>query len=341
MINGHGDDGYLFDKEIVADFSSNVYYKGASVELKKHLEENLSKINNYPEVTAQSLQRQLAQWHKLGIEQVMVTNGATEAFYLIAHAYRRKSATIIVPAFAEYEDACKANDLEINYLDWSNANETSEFQANIVFFGNPNNPTGATLSRETILNILLKHPNSCFVIDEAYVDFTNEKISMVDFLHQHNNLIIVKSLTKTYAIPGLRLGYVLSNPSLVKQLLTYKMPWSVNALAIEAGLHIIKSDNQKKFPLEKLLQDADKLISKLKEIENIAVLETKTNFFLCKTNKGTAADLKQFLINEYGMLIRDASNFKSLGPQHFRIASQTPEKNELLIKGIRTWMSNF
>ena len=341
MINGHGDDSYLFATKIVADFSSNVNYNGVSVELKHHLTESLHKINNYPEADAQSLQKEIAQWHQLKADEVLVTNGATEAFYLVAHAFRNQSATIIVPAFAEYEDACVANDIHIVYQEWDALDSNSLFTSSLVFFGNPNNPTGAVFSEKNISNWLQKHPKTTFVIDEAYVDFTSKAISVVSYVNQFPNLIIIKSLTKTYSIPGLRLGYVLSNTNSIKKILAFKMPWSVNTLALEAGLFIIKNKEYLNFSIESVLKDTETLRFQLNEVENISVQNTNTNFFLCKTHKGTAAQLKQFLLADYGLLLRDASNFKSLTPQHFRIATQTKENNDLLVKGITAWMKSI
>jgi len=341
MINGHGDDRYLFNYNIVADFSSNVYYKGFSDRLSSHLMDCLYKINNYPESNAQRLQTALADWHSLTPAQVLVTNGATEAFYLVAHAYRRKSATIVIPAFAEYEDACRVNDLEINYLRWDQLHPHTTFDTDIVFFGNPNNPTGAILHPHTILRMLDANPEVLFVVDEAYIDFTVDAISMITYLYLYRNLIIIKSLTKTYSIPGLRLGYILSNEDIIHHILPSKMPWSVNALAIEAGLFITRNRHDMALPVSTLTLDTQALINGLNALGNISIGKTHTNFFLCKTDKGTAADLKQFLLRTAGLLIRDASNFKSLTPQHFRIATQRPEQNALLVKGIKAWMESF
>ncbi|SFD48049.1 threonine-phosphate decarboxylase [Chitinophaga sp. CF118] len=336
MLNGHGDDRYLFGKEITADFSSNVYYDGVSDGLKKQLAASLEKVNNYPEANAQSLQKSLAAWHGIDPEQVLVTNGATEAFYLIAHAYRNKSATIIIPAFAEYEDACSANDIAIQYLLWADVSATTVFNTDLVFFGNPNNPTGAIFPKGMIKEMLAGNPATVFVIDEAYIDFTRERASMVESIGK--NLIIVKSLTKTYSIPGLRLGYLLSDIAIIQKILKYKMPWSVNALAIEAGIYI--TQHREALPLEILLQDTAELIKQLRQIDGITVLDSHTNFLLCRTNKGTAAALKLFLLDTYGILIRDAANFRSLSPAHFRVATQTSDKNALLVKGISTWMNS-
>jgi threonine-phosphate decarboxylase len=341
MINGHGDDRYLFNYKIVADFSSNVYYKGFSDSLSSHLMDCLYKVNNYPESNAQRLQTALADWHRLTPAQVLVTNGATEAFYLVAHAYRRKSATIVIPAFAEYEDACRANDLQIKHMHWDKLHPQTTFDTDIVFFGNPNNPTGAILHRRTVQQLLEANREVIFVVDEAYVDFTVDAVSVVTCLDVYPNLIIIKSLTKTYSIPGLRLGYILGNEIIINSILPSKMPWSVNTLAIEAGLFIARHRQEMPLPVAVLTTDTLALINDLNGLGNISISKTHTNFFLCQTTKGSAADLKQYLLQTSGLLIRDASNFKSLTPQHFRIATQRPEHNALLVKGIATWMDSF
>lgn len=336
MILGHGDDRYLYSREILADFSSNVYYKGLSIGLVQHLSNQLFRLKNYPEANARTLQEALAQWHGIMPAQVLATNGATEAFYLVAHAWRGQSATIVVPAFAEYEDACRVNDIAVSYLEWPALQQDSSFETSLVFLGNPNNPTGALLSVDFLRQLLQHNPEVTFVIDEAYVDFTLARASLVASLPDLPNLIIIKSLTKTYAIPGLRLGYLLSNEEHIASITASKMPWSVNALAIEAGLYITAHKEALTFHVEDLLQDTAALMSALSI--HVDVMQTSTNFFLCELVRGTAADLKAYLVEEHGLLIRDASNFKSLGERHFRVATQTPEKNALLIKGINAWM---
>lgn len=336
MILGHGDDRYLYSREILADFSSNVYYKGLSIGLVQHLSTQLFRLKNYPEANAQSLQEALAQWHNIAPSQVLATNGATEAFYLVAHAWRGKSATIVIPAFAEYEDACNVNDMAVSHLEWAALQQDTTFATDLVFLGNPNNPTGALLSIEFLKNLLQYNPDVTFVIDEAYVDFTSERNSLVSSLDDLPNLIIIKSLTKTYAIPGLRLGYLLSSADTISRITASKMPWSVNALAIEAGLYIVAHKEQVTFNANELLQDTSTLMTALSTYVN--VMPTQTNFFLCELINGTAADLKAYLVEEHGLLIRDACNFRSLSTKHFRVATQTPEKNALLIKGIIAWM---
>ena len=341
MIYGHGDDGYLLKQKLKADFSSNVFYGGMPEGLRLHLQSCLNKIENYPESNAQSLQEEIGQWHALSASNVLVSNGATEAFYLIAQAFKTYTATVITPAFAEYEDACLAAGLQTEFLSWNLLNENAVFKTDLVFLGNPNNPSGDIISKEILTQVLSKNPQTVFVVDEAYADFCSVSVSMVPALKDCDNLIVVKSLTKTYAIPGLRLGYLLSHPHTIQKILKIKMPWSVNALAIEAGLYIARNRKDLALPLGLLLEDTNELIRQIRQIDNFEVCATHTNFFLCKTLNGTASKLKEFLIEKHALLIRDASNFKDLGPQHFRIATQRREKNELLILGLTAWMKNF
>jgi threonine-phosphate decarboxylase len=282
----------------------------------------------------------LSEFHRLSIEQLLITNGATEAFYLIAQSLRNKSVTIVIPSFAEYEDACRAAGLALQFLNWEQLNATTDFTTDAVFLGNPNNPTGSILKKNVLQSILKMNAQTTFIIDEAYVDFTAEDISMIPELAEFPNLIIVKSLTKTYAIPGLRLGYILSNSATIKNILTCKMPWSVNTMAVAAGNYIVDNHIKLSLPLKQLLDDTHQLIQQLSEGKHVKITSTSTNFFLCETTKGTAAALKSFLVDEYGLLIRDASNFRGLTNRHFRIATQTPAQNELLVKAINQFIIN-
>ncbi|MFK7049743.1 Threonine-phosphate decarboxylase [Flavobacterium columnare] len=338
MILGHGDDGYLYKGKIKVNFSSNVFYEDPPKGLKEHLFQHWDKIMSYPEANAESLQKELASWHQLKPNQLLVTNGATEAFYLIAHFLQKKSATIIIPSFAEYNDACSSYDITLDYIKWSDVHEKYHFSTQAVFLGNPNNPTGFIFEKKILHSLLENNPKVLFVIDEAYVDFTKSKISMIDEISNFSNLLIVKSLTKTYSIPGLRLGYMMSQKQNIQAIETFKMPWSVNTMAIEAGKYIVKNASNIVLPIEKIIADTTQFANTLQQIKDIEVYPTKTNFFLCKTNIKTASELKEYLLKNHQLLIRDASNFKGLSSQYFRLATQKPPENQLLINAINQWI---
>ncbi len=161
---------------------------------------------------------------------MLVTNGATEGIYLIAQAFSRSKATIYTPAFAEYEDACRIQGMEIAFRDWEELRTGNLPDAGLVFLCNPNNPTGATVS----LEILEKYPRAVFVVDESYIEFTRATRSVLE--KKLPNVVVLRSLTKSCKIPGLRIGFVIGEGKLIDRLRACKMPWSVNRLAIEAGV---------------------------------------------------------------------------------------------------------
>jgi threonine-phosphate decarboxylase len=337
MLHGHGDDAYKYQNKIVANFSTNVWFGGKSKGLKEHLIQNWDKIDSYPEASAESLVSLLAKDLELNENQIVVTNGATEAFYLIAQCFKNLSSTIVVPTFSEYEDACKVNEHQLHYINWKDINDETKFKTNLAWICNPNNPTGDVLDKKSLTSLLELNPKCTFILDEAYIDFTNDISTVIDFINIHPNLIIVKSLTKNFAIPGLRLGYLITNKGLVQNIEFYKAPWTVNSLAIEAGKYLLKHKGEILPPVNYYKSTTEKFMENLKQISGLKILPSKTSYFLIKLEKGSSNELKNYLIKEFGLLIRDASNFRGLNSSYIRVATQTEEKNQLLIDALKKW----
>lgn len=335
MLHGHGDDGYQYTDKIIADFSTNVWYGGEPAGLKEHLFSQWSSINRYPEVLAESLAEQAARHHRLSADHVLTNSGTTESIYLIAHAFAGRKTTIVIPAFAEYEDACRMHGHQLSFLAWDQLSTLPRLTTDLVFICNPNNPTGALFEQVAVW--LAQNPQTLFVVDEAFIDFTAHQSTAIPLLHQYPNLIIMRSLTKTYAIPGLRLGYVLSSSSVIERLKSLKQPWTVNTLALEAGKFIFSHHTRIQPPIAQLLADKEKFVQALRQQIGLQVYESQTHFFLAQMLTGTAAQLKQFLVEKHGLLIRDASNFRGLSSRHFRLATLAPKTNQLLIDALAEW----
>jgi threonine-phosphate decarboxylase len=336
MLHGHGDDAYKYTVPINHNFSSNVWHEGIHPRLLEVLWTALEKTGNYPDPAAEELSILAAQHHGLEPENCLFTNGATEAFYLIAQAFARQSATLFIPTFAEYEDACTCHEISFDSFPRSSFATTS-IQAPLVFVCNPNNPDGFTDSLAVLERQLQQHPATTFVVDEAYVDFSGEAESCVSLLNRFNNLLVVRSLTKLFCIPGLRLGYVLGQEGKVQQLKTLKMPWSVNSLAIEAGKYIFKQYDELKPAMAAALERSRQLQSALSQLEGYAVQPSSTTFFLLQLKQGEAAALKDYLVREHRLLVRDATNFRGLEEEYIRIASQSPEANRNLVNALAAW----
>lgn len=335
MLQGHGDDSYRYSKKIIADFSTNVWYGGEPAGLKEYIFEQWSTINRYPEVMAESLTETVAAHHHLNSDQILINSGTTESIYLIAQAFSGKKTTIVTPAFAEYEDACKLYQHNLTFLSWSEIEEFPALSTDLIFICNPNNPTGETFFQ--LENWIQQNPETLFVVDEAFIDFTVQINSSIPLINQYPNLLIMHSLTKAYAIPGLRLGYVVASEDLITKLKSIKQPWTVNSMALQAGKFIFENYRQIQIPLKSLLAEKERFTEKLSQNPILKINESATHFFLIETLKNDAAELKQFLIEKHGLLIRDASNFRDLTKQHFRIATLSPEKNNLLIDALEEW----
>ncbi len=338
MINGHGNDSYRYKHKIIADFSTNVFYKGIPKPLEAHLSKSIPGILNYPEPDAKRLQDKIAGFHNLDENSVIVTNGSTEAFYMLAHFYQGKKSSVLFPSFAEYEDACRLNGHSLKFVSHQSFHHEFKPDTDIIWIGNPNNPDGKVLTSTALKYFCNNNPDVMVIIDEAYSELCYGFESSIPLVQEVSNLIVVRSLTKTFSIPGIRLGYIILPSGLQQDISAYKIPWSVNSLAQEAGYYIM-NNYENLLPDRKLLFDrSQEFQQKLNCINELEVIESKCNYFLVKLKKGKAIDLKTYLIREFGLLIRDASNFKGLNNSFFRLAVQEEKFNQLLIKGIKTWL---
>lgn len=331
MLNGHGDDIYAHEKKIVSNFSSNVYSHTDYSALHEYLCNNISTIHSYPEPDAITLRNAISEKKDISNDRIIITNGATEAIYLIAQAFRGSKTGVVVPTFSEYEDASRVHDHQLYFL---KDLEDIQFGTSLIWICNPNNPTGNVYNKEYLISIVLSHPNICFVIDQSYEGFTSQPVLSPREAATFDNVILLHSLTKCYAIPGLRLGYITSQPKLIERIRYYSMPWSVNQVAQLAGLYLLEYF---KYDFSDYISQSLSVQKNIDQIKGVSVEPSVMHYFLCKLNNQNASDLKLFLINEYGILIRDAANFRGLDRTYFRIAIQSPKENDRLIDAIKGW----
>lgn len=331
MINGHGDDLYLHDTPIVSNFSSNVYHNYNHSRLEDYLTANIKLIHSYPEPDSISLRSLIAKNLDIDREQIIATNGATEAIYLIAQTFRDAKTAIVIPTFSEYEDACRIHNHQLQFIE-NLENLTPDI--NLVWLCNPNNPTGKIYTPDYLETIVAKNPDIHFVIDQSYADFNDiSKWSVSDAI-KHKNVILIHSLTKCYSIPGIRLGYITSSPLLTDKIRQQTMPWSVNSIAQLAGSFLL---NETPSDYSDSISNSARIQDELQKVKGVKVHASDMHYFLCELEQGKASDLKGYLIKQHGFLIRDAANFRGLTPQHFRIAALSETENIKLIEAIKEW----
>ena len=334
MIEGHGDDLYRFGRSITSNFSSNVYNRVNHDGLYEYIGKHLADIKNYPEPEPFSLEKLIAEKHGISAENVFATNGATEAIYIIAQTFRDRKSAILTPTFSEYEDACHLHGHKISsfYTLDSIPND-----ADMVWICNPNNPTGEVRELEKLMTAITKHSDKLFIMDQSYEYFTRKATLSAQEGCRSDNVILLHSMTKNYAVPGLRLGFATANSRLTDELRRHRMPWSVNAIAINAGFYLLRHDEEIPADTDMLLKEAERLSAMLKDTGLAEVWPTDTHYMLVRLRMGKASALKEYLADHFGILIRDASNFHGLDESFFRIAAQTPEENDKLVTAIRKW----
>lgn len=332
MLIGHGDDIYDYAGNIRHNFSSNVFLDLQMPGLKEHLQQHIDDIDHYPPATLQYHERLLAIMHRIRQGECMITNGATEAIYLIAQATGGCHSAILMPTFSEYEDACQMHEHQIQYI--RSLQEVTD-EMNMVWLCNPNNPTGLVIPREEIVNTAFNHPNTVFVIDQSYEFFCLEEQLQPREAVSLGNVIQLHSMTKKYAIPGIRLGYITGPKPLMDTLRDYRMPWSVNALAVSACDYILNHQDAFTFDIAAYLQEAQRLWNGLNAIEGVEALPTHTHFMLIHLPSQDAIMLKRRLVDHYGILVRAAHNFKGLDNHYIRVATQSPMSNDLLIQAFQ------
>ena len=321
MIEGHGDDLYRYDN-IKMNFSSNIYNGTDLSELDAYLCTRMAAIRSYPEPSAASLERMIASECGISPDEVMVTSGAVDAIYLIAQVYRHEGTChILQPTFREYEDACRVfgyQEREDGALCW---------------LCNPNNPTGDVMATEEVIALAERH--RLLIVDQSYEDYTMAPLLRPADVVGRDDVILLHSMTKRYAVPGLRLGYVTASAQVINRLREQYRPWAINALSLEAGKWLVQRGETAIPDLTSYLAETQRLRAMLNDIEGIEAQPTQTNFFLCTIRQATAAELKEYLAQEHGILIRDAANFTGLTPHHFRIATQSPAEDDALVTTIK------
>ena len=341
MIFGHGDDAWQYGEQIKMDFSSNVYSGADLTALRDHLMEDFHIVGHYPEPEPTSLEAMIAESLGVAADTIMVTNGATEAIYLIAQLYSGWASIIPQPTFTEFEDACKLFHHLLSYI----ADDELEVlpEDRLYWLCNPNNPTGNVVNKLLITHIIRQHPRYLYVVDQSYADFTLKPMIQPKDLTDCYNVMLIHSLSKKYCVPGLRLGYIFASPIIIDRLRQIRQPWTVNAMAIEAGKFLIKNNPQMIPNLEEYLKEASRLHEKLSAIRGLMVMDTSTHFMLVNIDYGKAntQNLKRWLIENHGILIRDASNFRSLDNHCFRVTARTPEEDDLLVEAIKGYLKTL
>ncbi|MBI4680519.1 MAG: threonine-phosphate decarboxylase [Nitrospirae bacterium] len=358
--NEHGGNIYRLAEELnmpeskVIDFSASVNPLGVSERVKAWIKKELRNLYNYPDLDAKKLRKKIAQYHDIEPETLLCGNGSTELIYLVPRAFKPEKVLIPSPTFSEYERACRMTSYKLQVTSYKLKKENNfdknpdEFISSLVtrhsslpfdmaFLCNPNNPTGSLLRRESVLRIAeaAKKLKCLLIVDEAFIDFHPEE-SVIKDTHDNPYLIVLRSMTKFYALTGLRIGYGVFSSRLINKLKEFKEPWTVNTLAQKAAMAALGDNEYIGKTLRLIKSEKDFLKGSFRKI-GIEFLPSDANFYLLKIKDNTKVDLK---LRGKGILVRDCSNFRGLDSTYIRVAVKSHKNNMRLMKELSRLLSS-
>jgi threonine-phosphate decarboxylase len=308
---GHADPALL-------DLSASIAPLGPPPSVRAVLADAGRIIARYPDIDARPLCAAAAAHHSVPECAVLVGNGTAELIYLIAHVLRGKRVHLVRPCFAEYEAACRAMDATV---------VEDPAAADATFAANPESPRGTLMAAAS-----LRARPGLRVIDEAFMGFTDERESLAREAADDPQMIVLRSLTKTYCLPGLRVGYLVAHPSLVTRLRAVQPPWSTNGLAIAAGVAALSDTSHLAQVRGYVAVQRAWLRCALLEL-GYEALDGRASFLLCRVRSAT--DVCKRLLDR-GIVVRDCTSFTGLEPDRYvRIAVGSCEDHARLIAALR------
>jgi threonine-phosphate decarboxylase len=345
------------------DYSANINPLGPPPRVLERIHNELSSIVHYPDPAHRLFRNKLADKLHLDEAMLLVGNGAAECMALALLAFRPSKVGVIAPCFSEYTSLAKQFGAQVESIE---GQPEEDFlpkvkqvyplfsTCDLIFIGHPNNPTGMMYPMETLETMArwAEDSQTWLVIDEAFIDFLpeEEQPTLLHTLHSYTKVILIRSMTKFYAIPGLRLGFSAANPEAIRQMKSVQVTWSVNSLALAAGEACLQEIEYERKTRELIVQERAYLSGKIQAF-GWKVWPGEANFLLVRltgapsnqpshslshrlpSSRLTAEEL-QHLLGMQGILIRSCSMYPGLTSQDFRIAVRNRVDNERLLCGL-------
>lgn len=335
----HGGD--IYRNHVTLDYSVNVNPLGIPDSVKEALHLAVDQCIAYPDIHAEKLKTAIREMIHIPGEKLIFGNGASELFMAVVHALHPGKVVIPVPSFYGYEHAAGAVTEQISYYYMKKENQFlpgEDFfryltdDVNMLFLANPNNPTGVRIEKDVLRNIFVhcRAKNITVVLDECFIDFCEEDQSVSDMVTEFENLIVIRAFTKIFAIPGVRLGYLICENEKYRSEIMRQLPeWNLSTFAQAAGIACTKEQDFVRNTTQYLKSEREFLTEGLKRIPELDcyVYPGAANFLLIHSQR-----MMYERLLEHGILIRDCSNFRGLEKGYYRIAVKNRKENERLLK---------
>jgi cobyric acid synthase CobQ/L-threonine-O-3-phosphate decarboxylase len=328
----------------ILDFSANINPLGLPDWVRPVISRHISDLVHYPDPDATDLTRAAADRYHTRPDEILVGNGSAELINLLALTARTSRAVIPVPSYSDYARAARLAGMEVSWFPLTEADGFTLDPAALapllsapatVFIGQPNNPTGRLCPAAALRDLAMAHPTSLFIVDEAFGDFVEAFDSLT--INRPPNMVVLLSLTKIFAIPGLRLGCAAASADIVRKVRDNQPLWSVNTLAQAVGVAALQDAAYVTRSRGLVTQERGWLTTALSQITGLTLYPGSANFLLARLANSTldAPTLAKRLLTGYGIAIRACDNFQGLDQQYFRIAVRTHDENEALAEALR------
>lgn len=323
----------------VVDFSANINPFGLKPNLLNTVLCDLQVMLNYPDPEYRGLKSALSRRYEIPIDTIVVGNGGIELIYRILQALKPGKIGILAPTFIEYERAALSYGCESVFYETQNTGfrvnleELISFAKKVdaIFICNPNNPTGTLYTAADLLALAQACPSTHLIIDEAFIEFVPHMglYTLLDAVSKYSNVTVIRSLTKVFSMPGLRLGFmVVGDKNLLRRVLLTLNPWNVNGIASTYMTALLDTE-QEPFDAGVFVPLRQYLIDSLSGFKDLVVYPSETNYLFFRY--GGPLDLC-LALEPYHILIRDCSNYKGLGYGDYRVAVKTERENRYLIQ---------
>jgi len=323
----------------VIDFSTNINAYGPCLGVRKALSE--VDVSSYPDRGSRELRSLLSEKDNVPAEQILIGNGSSELIWLICFKFLNAGDLVLIcgPTFSEYERCARLMGAHIahfvsreeygfRHTIASMEEQCTRLQPRMCFICNPNNPSGKIIDPSDLSQLISMYPDTWFVVDEAYLAFIDGARSV--YQTQLKNLLVLRSMTKEYALAGLRLGYIIAERPIINELIQIRPAWNVNAAAQAAGIAALNDEKYLSSSLKLLAANKHKLLKGLGKI-GVVTIPSATHYFLCKVTD--AVGYRQTMLQNYKIQVRDCSSFGL--PDFIRICTRTPDDNQQLLAAMK------
>lgn len=366
QLGGHGGQVYQLAKKLdrsvesLIDFSASVNPLGPPASVLKAMGEAVERCRHYPDPSSEDLRLQLAHEHKVSAESILVGNGSVELIRILPQALGLRQACVVGPTFSEFETSLRL--ARVKYTEvhavsnqryappveklhailqgwkaaFSREKGRTSLRYHAVFVCNPNSPTGRRMAPQDLRRIIkeVHQVGGWLIVDEAFMDWSPSYSLMKD-IPKWPRLLVLRSFTKFFAIPGIRLGYLVGDPAVVHTISQHVTPWSVNHVAQAAGVAALADSRFRHQSQALMRREREGLLRELRTIPELRVIPSYANFVMVELGAGLVADDMVVRLEEKGILVRDCRTFSGMTQAALRVAVLGKQDNQRLVRALK------